>query len=120
MADDASPTTRWTTRLGLAALAALHLSLAGYVGWVVWLFTDWSAGDLRRAGGGPGGAFWLEQAAWSLVAALVLGLLLYLLDRLLLTRWLGQDARRTAAGMAAGAGALVLTIGLLAGLVVVL
>lgn len=115
MGEDAAPPPRWTRRLGLAVLGGLHLSLAGYVGWVVWLLTDWSADDLRAAGAGPGGTLWLEQAGWSLAAALAVGLLLYLLNRLLLTRWLGRDGRRWSAWLAAGAGALVLATGLLAG-----
>lgn len=112
--------SRWPTRLALGALIGVHLSLAGYVGWVVWLFTDWSAGAAGTAGSGSGGAFWLEQAGWSLAAALAVVLLLYLLDRLLLTFWLEDGARRWAAWLAAGAGSLVLAAGLLAGLVAVL
>jgi hypothetical protein len=106
--------------IGLAALIGVHLSTAAYVARVVWLLTEWSAGTLPGAEAGVRWSFLAEQGMWSLAAALGLGIALYLLDRLLLTRWLGPGSRRWAAGLAASSGALVVAAGLVAGLVALL
>lgn len=122
MSDALARVMEWARRIGAAALVVANLAAAAYVAYVVWGFTGWPVYEARAAGLSTAG--WWQLAGgrmlWSLAAALGLGLVLYLLDRLLLTPRLGGEAKRPAAWMAGAAGALVLLVGLAASVLLVL
>lgn len=115
-------TRQWLRRVWVALVAGVNLAVAAYVGYVVFLFTEWPvdrvlAEALTAAGWWGVGA---RRFVYGTGAALLATGVLFVANRLLLAPALGSGAGRWARRLALGAGVLVLLSALTASLLIAL